>query len=244
MKKIYWIVGIILILVVLFFVAGSMNIFNRTSDNRMAIQTGDLCSQVISLNDIKGICSPSFQIFDDSNDSYFVVPNENNTQIQDNGIMSVSWFNETTHNSYSVTLYNGTQWLCEKDITNGKGTLDSNANYVSVDVWGYSSNDFADGSWQWLNSQNNNSNSTGLLTYFKAGKDFGDNSTIVHFAGGESYDKQYNQTFNTSKTTTIQFLKGDKVITITAGSPQSTNNLICDLAQMQKLAGIVDKRIN
>ncbi len=225
MKKGYWIIPLCLIII-----AGIIIVIMQ--QNKSAKSDSDnLCEEVISLNDIKSLCSPSFQISDDINDSYYFVPNE----------MNLGEVIQPTDVS-SRTLRNGTEWLCEKDVSNGKRTYESDSNYLSVGIETFSSQSFADEAWTFYNSGNKDSNESGSMTFFKEGKDFGDKSFILAFAGGEIYDKVSNQTATTLKSTTIQFLKGKKIITITEASSKE-NNLVCGLEQIQKLAEIVDKKI-
>lgn len=244
-KNVLWILilAVIVVLVVVFFVT-------KPSFQNKNISSGNLCEQVVSLADVKNICSSGFMIEDVPNESFYAMPNDSN-------IIHGSWGDQIqiltpSGVATSLAIQNGTKSICSKAINNGitsyDFTVNNDSRYLTIQVYEYNSPKYALEAYDWFNSFDTNvtiSNESGSSYpyIFDKGNNIGENYFLLAFRGGEQYDNVSNQTANMVKSTTFEFLKSDKIVIITEYSYLPDKDLICSVDQIKKLASTIDKKI-
>jgi hypothetical protein len=225
MKKIYWIVPLVLVILAIVIIGYVKNSQNNITDQ-------NLCQHVISLNDIRNMCEKQ-NVKEDNHESYYIT--QKNTTAADG-------------NTYG--LDDGEFSRCLKSFKTQDYELMSNKGssltfVISALKSKESASKYYDDTLPIFNESNE---------WEKASKDalvlnedittFGEKGNIAVFKATDAFIQEQNMTIHLSKVAGISFLKENRVIWIQSASYNQSTPLLCELEGLKKLAAFVDKKIN
>lgn len=239
MKKIYWIIPLLLIIIAGIVIGISIEQQNKPvkdiiKDDSIKSDVTNLCQEVISISEVKDTCIAGIK--EDVNGSYYITPN--NTTIDSVGSQAElsegelsRCFKRVFTNDYenSFTTHSGSELAI---VMSTFDSSESANKFYQGTVYSYNKSD----SWDRASKD--------ALVLNENTTQFGDKGNILLYNAKDIIIPEENiQSVHQSKTLGISYLKGNKVIWLMSASYNQTTPLLCELENLKQIARIIDKKI-